>query len=115
MSAPSRLGLAGAPVSRRRLRRLSRQFAAVGVEMSAARLAQIAAGAPAGEHEAFDIAFAETAIRLRRDDRRTKRLRAQRRCAHLLVVAGAIVVALGVLVCIGLGFFLLAAHPTPTF
>lgn len=115
MSAPPRLGLAGTPVSRRRLRRLCRQFAAVGVEVSAARLAQIASGAPAGEREMIDIAFAETAARLRREERKATLTRAQRRCAHWLIVAGAVVVALGVLVSIGLAFFLLAAHATPTF
>ena len=39
MTAPPHLSLAGHPVSRRRLRRLSRQFAAVGVTVPPARLA----------------------------------------------------------------------------
>lgn len=114
MTAPSHLDwLAGGPVSRRRLRRMSRQFADVGVDVPAARLAEIAAGAPAGEAELIDIRFAEAATRLRGESRQGKRVRAQRRCVHWAVVTGAVVVALNLLLCLGLVFFVLAQHAAP--
>lgn len=113
MTAPSSLGLTGRPVSRRRLRRLSRQYAAVGVEVSARRLRQIANGGPAGETELIDIAFADAAIRFRGQCRQGKRARVQRRCLQGVVVAGAVVVALGTLIGLALAFFMLAAHTSP--
>ena len=113
MTAPPHLSLAGDPVSRRRLRRLSRQFAEVGVRVSAGRLAEIAAGRPAAQDELVDIAFAEAATRLRRDQRAAKHARAKRRCVHSAVVAGAIALALGGLVFLGLVFFLMAQHTSP--
>lgn len=113
MTAPSHLGLAGHPVSRRRLRRMSRQFAAVGVTVPTGRLREIAAGAPAGEAERFDIAFAEAAVRIQGDRRNDNRARMQQRCVRTVIVAGATVVALTVLLCLGLVFFMLAAHTSP--
>jgi hypothetical protein len=114
MTALSHLDwLSGRPVSRRRLRRLSRQFATVGVTLPAARLAEIAAGAPVTEDEVFDIRFAETADRIRGEQRRGTRVRARRRCVHWAVVTGAVVVALNLLLCLGLVFYVLAEHTWP--
>lgn len=113
MTAPSPLSLAGQPVSRRRLRRLSRQFAAVGVDLTAARLAEIAAGHPASEAEMVDVAFADAATRIRHEAGRSRRVRTTRRCVHSAIVVGATVVALVMVVCLGLGFFLLAEHMGP--
>ncbi|MBU3750864.1 MAG: hypothetical protein FGM52_10515 [Mycobacterium sp.] len=95
------------------LRRLSRRFGAVGVDIPAARLREIAAGAPASEREWVDVSFALVATNLLTDQRRTKRIRARRRLAHWGVVVAAVVVALNVLLCLGLLFFVLAQHGYP--
>ena len=95
------------------MRRMSRQFACVGVVVPSERLRQIAAGRPASEAELFDIAFAEVAIRIQGDRRHDNRARLQRRFVHTGVVAGAIVLALATLLCLGLAFFMLAAHTSP--
>ena len=113
MTAPSHLSLAGRPAGRRRLRRVSRQFATVGVNVPAGRLRQISAGHPATEAERFDIAFAEAALRITGEQRHSKRFRAKRRLVHSVVVTGAIVVAMNILICLGLVFFLMAAHTSP--
>lgn len=113
MTAPSHPVLAGHPVSRRWLRRVSRQFATVGVMVSPARLQQIASGSPASEAERFDILFAEAALHIKGDQRRGRRFRVQRRCVQSVIVFGAIVVALNVLIGLGLGFFLMAEHGSP--
>jgi hypothetical protein len=76
-------------------------------------LREIAAGQPPSETERFDIAFAEAAIRIQGDQRQGKRVQVQRRCVHCAIVAGAVVVALNVLLCLGLAFFMLAAHTSP--
>lgn len=113
MTAPSHLSLAGHPVSRRRLRRVSRQFATVGVEVSDERLRQIASGYPASEAERFDIVFAEVVLRIKGDHRRSRRSRAQRLCVRSVIVFGAVVVSLNVLIGLGLAFFLMAEHGSP--
>ncbi len=110
MTALPHLGFADRPVGRLALRRMSRQFAAVGVRVPTARLAQIAAGCPAAADELFDVAFAEAATRIRREQRHAKRVRAQRHCVHWMVVLGIAVLALAAVLGMGLGFFLMAAH-----
>ena len=102
MTAPPHLSLAGQPVSRRRLRRLSREFAAVGIRVPPARLAQIAAGQPA-----------DAATHIRHEQVQAKRIRAKRHCVHSAIVVGATVLALITVVCLGLGFFLMAGHISP--
>ena len=92
---------------------MSRQFASVGVQLPPARLAEIAAGCPATEDELFDVAFAQAAHRFRAEQRRTRRGRAKRTCVHSAIVLGGIVLALGAVLCLGLGFFLMAVHDTP--
>ena len=113
MSAPPHLSLAGRPVSRRRLRRLSREFATVGIRVPPARLAQIAAGYPATAEELVDVAFADAVTHIRQEQTRAKRVRAKRRCVHSAIVVGATILALIVVVCLGLGFFLMAEHAGP--
>lgn len=113
MTAPSHLRLAGRPVSRRRLRRMSRRFAAVGVNLSADRLAEIAGGAPATDAELTDVAFAETATRFRDEQGRARRSRASRRCVHSAIVIGATVIALASVLLLGLTFFFLAEQTSP--
>lgn len=114
MSAPSDLELiTGRPVSRRRLRRLRRRLSALGVEMTPQRLNQIAGGAALTEDERFDVRFADTAAEIRRDDRRRTRGRARRRAVRWALVAGAVMLALNVLMCLGAAFILLAEHRWP--
>lgn len=81
--------------------------------VSADRLAEIAAGCPASEAELVDVAFAETATRIRVEQGRAKRGRAKRRCVHSAIVIGGVVVALTILLGLGLGFFLMAEHMSP--
>lgn len=95
------------------MRRLSRQYAAVGVEVTAVRLRQIASGCPTSEAELIDITFAEAAIRIKGECRHSTRVRAQRRCVHVVIVAGAVMLAMGALSCLALAFFMLAAHTSP--
>ena len=95
------------------LRRLSRQFSTVGVDIPASRLRAIAAGAPATEGELVDVSFALVATNLVAEQRQSKRVRAQRRVAHWALVGGAILVALNALLCLGLLFFVLTQHTSP--
>jgi len=113
MKALSQPILDGRRPSRRRLRRLSRRYGGVGVDVSADRLAQIAAGYPATEGERVDVAFAETATRILAESRRARRGREKRRCVHSAVVIGGTVVALTILLGLGLTFFLMAEHISP--
>lgn len=99
--------------SRGESKRLSRQFSTVGVDIPPDRLRQIAAGAPASETEWVDVSFALVATNLMTEQRRTKRVRAQRRLVHWAIVAGAVVVALNILLCMGLLFFVLTQHVSP--
>lgn len=96
------------------LRRLSRRFSTVGVDIPPSRLRQIADGAPVTECEWVDVSFALVAADLLSDQRRAQRVRARRRLAHWGIVAGAVVVALNVLLCLGLLFFVMAVHGPPT-
>ena len=95
------------------LRRLSRRFSTVGVDIPPERLRQIADGAPATEGEWVDVNFAMVATTLMTEQRRSKRGRARRRLVHWGIVAGAVVVALNVLLCLGLLFFVLTQHTSP--
>ena len=96
------------------LRRLSRRFGTVGVDIPAARLREIADGAPASEGEWVDVSFALVATNLLTDQRRSKRSRARQRLVHWSIVAGAVVVALNILLCLGLLFFVLTQHGYPS-
>ncbi len=95
------------------LRRMSRRFSAVGVDIPPSRLREIAAGAPATEGEWVDVSFALVATNLVAEQRHTKRVRAQRTVVHWALVGGAILVALNALLCLGLLFFVLTQHAAP--
>lgn len=95
------------------LRRLSRRFSAVGVDIAPDRLREIAEGAPATEGEWVDVTFAMVATNLLDDQRQTKRGRARRRLVHWGIVAGAVLVALNALLCLGLLFFVMTQHVSP--
>lgn len=111
MTAPVDLSwLADRPRRRRQRRRLRRALARVGAVIPDARLAQIARGAMATPGELVEIGFAETAMLLRRERRRCAAVRARRRCTRAAVVAGAVLLALALVLCLGLGFLALAQH-----
>lgn len=95
------------------LRRMSRRFSAVGVDIPPSRLREIATGAPATEGEWVDVSFALVATSLLAEQRHTKRVRAQRRVVHWALVGGAVLVALNALLCLGLLFFVLTQHASP--
>jgi hypothetical protein len=97
-------------LSRRRARRMSRRFAGVGVGIPPARLQQIAAGAPFGSDELFDVRFALCATELKRQERRARLERCRRRAVHCLIVAGLILAALNLLLCMAYVFVSLALH-----
>lgn len=99
--------------ARRNARRLSRQFAGVGVEIPAARLQEIASGAPVDTDEWVDVAFGLTACEIEREERLAKFARARRRSTYYLIVAAMGLVILGVLVCAAAIFFALALHASP--
>lgn len=95
------------------MRRLSRRFSTVGVEIPPALLREIASGAPASEGEWVDVCFALVATDLLGEWRRAKRVRAGRRLAHWGIVVAATIIALNVLLCLGLLFFVLTQHASP--
>ena len=105
---PSPVRLHHEPVS---MRRLSRRFAVVGVDIPAGRLREIADGDPATEAEIVDVNFALVATATLADERRTQRGRTRGRLLYWFMVSGAILVALNLLACLGLVLFLLAQHP----
>lgn len=99
--------------SRGESRRLSREFSAVGVDIPPARLRQIATHGPASEREWVDVSFALVATNLLSEKRRSRRHLTQRRMVRFAIVAGAVVAALNLLLCVGLLFFILAQHTSP--
>ncbi|TGD88335.1 hypothetical protein BayCH28_11325 [Mycolicibacterium sp. CH28] len=99
--------------SPRQLRRLSRDFAGVGVGIPPKRLQEIAKGGAATDDELVDVTFALTATQFLSEQRRSKRDRAQRRCVHWLVVGAGVLIALNVLLCLGLALFVLTQHTSP--
>ena len=92
---------------------MSQRFAEVGVGIAPERIREISMGRPATEDELVDIGFALTVTRLLSENRRSKRGRAQRRCAHGLIMVAATVIALNALLCLGLVLFLLTQHTSP--
>ena len=89
---------------------MSRRFAGVGVGVAPARLQQIAAGAPFASDELFDVRFALCATELKRQERRAQWERGKRRLVHCLIVAGLILAALNLLLCMAYVFVSLALH-----
>lgn len=89
---------------------MSRRFAGVGVGIPAMRLQQIAAGAPFSSHELVDVNFALCVTEIQRDERRAKWKRGRRRATQWLIVAGLILAALNLLLCMAYVFVSLALH-----
>ena len=94
---------------------MSRHFAGVGVGIPAARLREIASGAPVDADEWVDVIFGLTASEIKREQRLAKIARGRRRGTHWLIVAGMVVVALNVLLCIACALFTLTQHTAPPF
>ncbi|MCX2929505.1 hypothetical protein ORI20_04420 [Mycobacterium sp. CVI_P3] len=100
--------------SPRQMKRLSRDFAGVGVGIPPERLQQIVKGGTPTDDERIDVTFALTATALLSEKRRrSKRGRAQQRCVKGIVFAAAILVAINVLLCLGLMLFVLTQHTSP--
>lgn len=89
---------------------MSRRFAAVGVCIPAARLREITAGAPVTGSERVDVDFALAVTELKRQQRLAVVKRARRRAVHWFVVAGLVLAALNLLICLGYAFIALALH-----
>jgi len=89
---------------------MSRSFAGVGVQMPAARLREVMAGAPLAGAEAGDYTFALAATAMQREQRLARAQRTRRRLVHALIVAGLMLAALNLLICMGYAFLSLALH-----
>jgi hypothetical protein len=100
-------------LSRRQARRLSRRFAGVGVGIPAARLQEIAAGAPVSDNELTDVNFALTATEIKREERHAKFVRSQHRVVHWLIVAGLVLVVVNFLLCVAYLLFSLVQYGPP--
>lgn len=92
---------------------MSRRFADVGVCISTARLREITAGAPFRCNESVDVNFALAATAIKREQRLARAKRTRHRAVHGLIVAGLILAALNLLICIGYAFISLALHELP--
>lgn len=89
---------------------MSRRFAGVGVQIPAARLRQMAAGVPLGSAESVDYTFALAATAIQREQRSARAQRNRRRLINGLIVAGLMIAALNLLICLGYVFVILALH-----
>jgi hypothetical protein len=92
---------------------MSQRFAGVGVGIPAARLQAISAGAPAASDELVSVDFALAAIEIKREERLAKLKRRQRRGIRWLIVAGLVLVALNLLLCMAYLFVGLTLHDWP--
>lgn len=71
------------------------------------------AGAPLASDESIDVNFALAATELKREQRLARVKRAQRRAVHWFIVAGLVLAALNLLICMGYVFVSLALHQLP--
>ncbi|MGH3961197.1 hypothetical protein [Mycobacterium sp.] len=92
---------------------MSRQFAGVGVGIPAARLREIAAGAPCASDEFVNVNFAIVATETKREERIAKFKRSRRRAVYWLIVSGMVLAALNLLLCMTYVFIILALHDSP--
>jgi hypothetical protein len=103
----------GHNLGRRQARRLSRNFAIVGVHIPATRLQQLVIGSPVATKELTDVNFALIATQYNREKKCAKKSYLQRRCGHVMICAGLILVALNFLICIAYCFFTLTQQAAP--
>jgi len=100
--------------SPRQLKRLSRNFAEVGVGIPPERLQQITVGGAAPTYdEMVDVTFALTATQLVSEKRKSKIGRAQRHAVRGFILFVTILIAINVLLCLGLALFVLTQHTSP--
>jgi len=92
---------------------MSRHFAGVGVGIPAARLREIASGAPVDSDEWVDVIFGLTASEIKREERSAKIARSRRRGTHWLIVAGMVLVALNALLCMACALLTFMEHASP--
>ena len=92
---------------------MSRHFAGVGVGIPAARLREIASGAPVDSDEWVDVMFGLAASEIKREERLAKIARSRRRGTHWLIVAGMGLVALNALLCMACALFAFMQHASP--
>jgi hypothetical protein len=85
----------------RQARRLCHRFARVGVETRPERLQAMLAGVPVTDLEMIDVSFALIATEFNRAERIAKFKRLKRRGTRTLILAGLVLVALHLLLCIG--------------
>jgi hypothetical protein len=92
---------------------MSRRFADVGVGIPAARLQAIAAGAPMTSNEVLDVQFALAVSEIQREQRLARFHRTRRRGIQCLLVAGLMLAALNLLLCMAYVFVSLVLHEPP--
>lgn len=95
-------------VGRWAARRMSRRFARVGVRIPPARLREMAVGGPLASAESVDYAFALAATEIKHEQRLARARRNRRRLMNALIVAGLMIAALNLLICMGYLFISLA-------
>jgi len=87
---------------------MSRRFAGVGVRIPPARLREMAVGAPLASRESVDYAFALAATEMKHEQRLARARRNRRRLVNALILAGLMLAALNLLICMGYLFISLA-------
>ncbi len=92
---------------------MSRCFARVGVGIPATRLREIAGGAVNSPEELIDIQFALVATALQRERRIARFERGKRRGVRWLMIAGLMLAALNLLVCMVYVFVSMLLHELP--
>ena len=99
-------------LTRRQARRMSREFAAVGVQIQPDRLQEISAGARSCGSELIDVNFALVATAYNQHSRTMTFQHLRRHAARWLLVAAMMVISLGLLISLTLGMLSLVQ---PTF
>lgn len=99
-------------LTRRQARRMSREFATVGVQIQPDRLQQISAGARSCGRELIDVNFALVATAYNQQSRTVTFHNVRRHAAHWLLVAAMVVLSLGLLISLTLAMLSLVE---PTF
>ncbi|WP_246133484.1 hypothetical protein [Mycobacterium helveticum] len=100
-------------LGRVRARRLSQQFASVGVRTAPGRLRAMTAGLPVAADEVTDVHFALIALEMNRATRAARIKRLKRRGSRSLLLAGLILVVLHFLLCVAYLLLNLAQQATP--
>ncbi|WP_232423310.1 hypothetical protein [Mycobacterium sp. 155] len=92
---------------------MSRRFSDVGVGIAAARLREIATGAPVSDAELTDVEFAAYASEFKHDELLAKYGRAKRECIRALLVVAITLVVLGFLLAAAVCVLSVTLHTTP--